>query len=119
MRMGSAYGGFFIGQTIQHSVAFGLHEDNRYFALRRGGFAHRLGYALSSTVLARHDNGSRWISISGIGGAAGGAFISRAWQPPSTASAGDGAVAFGVTMAGRAGLNVLREFVPRLGKFLP
>ena len=65
-----------------------------------------------STLLARRDNGSRTFSFSRIGGAAGGAFISREWQPHSTNSAGDGAEAFGITIGAQMGFNVFREFWP-------
>jgi hypothetical protein len=46
--------------------------------------------------------------------AAGAAFISRAWQPRSTTTAGDGAVNFGLTMASDASFNIFREFWPDL-----
>ncbi len=39
--------------------------------------------------------------------------FSRAWQPRSANSAGDGAVSFGYAIAARAGVSVLREFLPR------
>src|SRR5207248_1762003 len=117
-RYGSDYAQLIIGQTIENGLAFGLHEDNRYFESGKRGIG-RLGYALESAFLARHDNGSRSISISAIGGAAGAAFISRAWQPHSTTSMGEGATSFGVSMGVRAGMNVAREFLPRkLRRFL-
>jgi hypothetical protein len=117
-RFGSAYANRIVGQTIENGLAFGLHEDNRYFLSGKNGIG-RLGYAITSAFLARHDDGSRFISISGIGGAAGGAFISRAWQPRSISSMGDGARSFGITMGARVGLNVAREFLPhKVGKFL-
>lgn len=79
----------------------------------------RLTYVLSSTVLARHDDGSRSVSISVISGAAASGFLSRGWQPRSTTTAGDGAVSFGLTMGFRAGMNVAREYLPaRFSKFL-
>ena len=111
-RFGSAYGQHLIGSTVSNAIAFGLHEDNRYFKSGKTGVG-RLSYAITSTLLARHDDGSRFISFSAIGGGAAGAFISRAWQPRSANSAGDGAVSFGYTIAARAGVNVLREFLPR------
>jgi hypothetical protein len=117
-RFGSGYAQRIVGQTIENGLAFGLHEDNRYFRSGKSGTG-RLGYAISSAFLARHDDGSRFISVSAIGGAAGSAFISRAWQPHSIASMGDGATAFGISMGARVGLNVAREFLPhRVGKFL-
>jgi hypothetical protein len=118
-RYGSGYAGRFIGQSVEHGIAFALHEDNRFFASGEREVGPRLRYAILSTVLARHDDGSRSISISGLGGAAAGSFLTRPWQPPSTGSAGAAAVSFGLTMAVRTGLNVAREFGPAfLGKFL-
>src|ERR1700730_12363184 len=84
-RYGSGYAQHIVGQTIENGLAFGFHEDNRYFRSGENGIG-RVGYAFTSAFLARHDDGSRFNSISGIGGAAGGAFISRAWQPPSITS---------------------------------
>jgi len=111
-RYGSAYAQRIVGQTIENGAAFALHEDNRYFRSDKTGFG-RLGYAITSAFLARHDDGSRRISFSGIGGVAGSAFISRAWQPRSITSMGDGATTFGISMGVRVGLNVAREFLPR------
>jgi hypothetical protein len=113
LRMGSAYAGHVVGTTVTDGLAWALKEDNRYFASGEASFGTRLRYALISTLLARRDDSSRTFSFSAVGGAAGGAFISRAWQPSSTASAGDGAVAFGLGMAWRAGVNVWHEFAPR------
>ena len=117
-RYGNAYAQRIIGQTIENGLAFGLHEDNRYFRSGKHGIG-RLGYAITSTLLTRHDDGSRFISISGIGGPAGSAFISRAWQPRSISSMGSGARSFGIGMGVRASLNIGREFLPSwFGKFL-
>ena len=120
----SGYGKRFaniLGQySIQRTVTFGvssvLHEDNRYFNSGKQGFWPRTGYALASGVLARHDDGSRHISISQLGGVAAAAFLSRLWQPPSQSSAGDGAVSFGVTMASNIGFGVVKELLPDLGR---
>src|SRR5215470_20077402 len=95
----SAYGkrvANILGQySIQRTVTFGLgsvlHEDNRYFNSGKTGFWPRTRYAVASGILARHDDGSRHLSISQLGGVAAGAFLSRTWQPPSEHSAGAGA----------------------------
>jgi hypothetical protein len=71
-----------------------------------------LGYAIASSFVARHDNGSRHFSWSAVGGPAAGAFISRLWQPDSSRNLGDGAVSFAITEAIRVGFNVGREFAP-------
>ena len=113
-RVGNAYAEHVINRTVQYGLAAALHEDNRYFVSGQTGFGRRIKYAVASTLLARHDNGSRFLSFSRIGGAAGAAFISRQWQPRSTNSAGDAASSFGVTMAADIGFNVFREFWPGL-----
>jgi hypothetical protein len=117
-RYGSAYAQRIIGQTIENGLALGLNEDNRYFRSGKHGIG-RLGYAVTSVFLARHYDGTRYISFSAIGGAAGSAFISRAWQPRSISSMGSGARSFGIGMGVRVGLNIGREFLPNwIGKFL-
>lgn len=120
----SGYGKRFaniLGQySIQRTVTFGLssllHEDNRYFNSGKTGLWQRTQYALMSGLLARHDDGSRHLSISQLGGVAAGAFLSRYWQPPSQHSAGDGAVSFGISMSSNIGFGVVKEFLPDLGR---
>jgi hypothetical protein len=112
-RVASGYAQHAINTTVGSGVAFLLHEDNRYFASTRQGIVARLRYAVASSFLARHDDGSRHLSWSALAGPASGAFISRAWQPPSVSEPGDAAVSFGITEAVRVGLNVTREFAPQ------
>jgi len=110
-----------LGQySIQRTVTFGLssvlHEDNRYFNSGKQGLWPRVGYGLSSGLLARRDDGSRQFSFSQIGGVAAGAFLSRLWLPRSQNSAGDGAVSFGITMGSNIGFGVVKEFLPDLAR---
>jgi len=120
----SGYGkrfGNIVGQySIQRTVTFGLssvlHEDNRYFNSGKKGFWSRMGYAVASGILARHDDGSRHISISQLGGVATGALVSRAWLPSSQRTGGDAAVSFGITMASNMGFGVVKELLPDLGR---
>jgi hypothetical protein len=111
-RIGSAFAQHVIRDTVQYGIAATLHEDNRYFVSGETGFLRRTKYALKSTLLARQDNGNQSFSFSRIGGAASSAFISRAWQPNSKTTAGDGAVVFGFAMMSDIGFNVFREFWP-------
>jgi hypothetical protein len=111
-RIGNAFAQHVIRGTLQYGISASLHEDNRYFVSGETGFFRRTKYALKSTFLARHDNGSQSFSFSRIGGAAGSAFISRAWQPTSKTTAGDGAVVFGFSVVSDIGFNVFREFWP-------
>jgi len=113
-RMGNAYAQHVIHRTLLYGISAALHEDNRYFVSGQAGFFRRTKYAVKSTLLARHDNGSQSFSFSRIGSAAGTAFISRAWQPRSTTSAGDGAASFGINLGSDIGFNLFREFWPDL-----
>ena len=113
-RFANILGQYSIQRTATYGLSSALHEDNRYFNSGKQGFWPRTGYALSSGILARHDDGTRRISISRIGGVAAGAFLARTWLPPSQHSAGDAAVSFGITMASNIGLGVMKEFLPDL-----
>jgi hypothetical protein len=113
---GRRYGDIMGQYAIQKTTMFGLesllHEDNRYFGSGKKGFWPRTGYALKSSILARHDDGQRYPSVSLLAGYASGAFLSRTWQPPSTNTAGDGAVSFGISMGWNIGFTVVKEFLP-------
>jgi hypothetical protein len=99
-RFARVYGEHLIGSTVGNAIAFGLHEDNRYFKSGKTPI-QRLNYAITSVLLARHDDGFPFHFLPAIGGGVAGAFISRAWQPQSTNSAGDAAVSFGYAIAAR------------------
>src|SRR5262249_24277768 len=101
-RVGNSYAQLFIQEPLGQAAAMVLFdEDNRYFASGEHGAGRRLVYALKSAVMARKYDGSRTISFSGIGGAAGAAFLSKPWQPRSNSGYGDAAITFGTTMAVR------------------
>jgi len=115
-RFANILGQYSIQRTATYGLASILHEDNRYFNSGKKGFWPRTGYALSSAVLARHDDGSRGVSISQLGGVAAGAFGARLWLPPSQNSGEDGAVSFAITMGSNAAFSVVKEFLPDLGR---
>jgi hypothetical protein len=115
-RYANIVGQYSIQRTVTFCLASALHEDNRYFNSGKKGVWSRSGYALASGILARHDDGTRHVSVSQLGGVAAGAFLSRVWQPPSQHSAGDGAVSFGITMASNMGFGVVKEFLPDVGR---
>lgn len=119
-RAASSWGQSAISSSFENGIALARGEDNRYFASGEQGTWPRLKYAVESAFLARHDNGTRSISVSAIAGPAAGAAISRAWQPASTRSAADAARSYGIDMGLSVGLNVFREFLPGyLRKLLP
>lgn len=113
-RFANILGQYSIQRTVSYGLSSAFHEDNRYFSSGRQGFWSRTGYALSSGILARHDDGTRQLSISQIGSVAAGAFLARTWLPPSQHSAGDAAVSFGITMGSNIGMGVVKEFLPDL-----
>jgi hypothetical protein len=113
-RFANILGQYSIQRTVTYGLSSTLREDNRYFNSGKQGFWSRTGYALSSGILARHDDGTRQFSISQVGGVAAGAFLARTWLPPSQHSAGDAAVSFGITMGSNIGLGVMKEFLPDL-----
>jgi hypothetical protein len=115
-RFGNIVGQYSIQRTVTFGLGSALHEDNRYFNSGQKGLWSRTGYAVASGILARHDDGSRHLSISQLGGVAAGAFLSRTWQPPSQHSSGDAAVSFGITMGSNMGFGVVKEFLPDLGR---
>jgi len=111
-RLGNIMGQYAIQRTVTFGASSLFHEDNRYFGSGKKGFWRRTGYAVSSSILARRDDGKRYPSVSLISGFAAGAFVSRSWQPPSTGSAGDGAVSFGISMGYNALSCAVKEFLP-------
>jgi hypothetical protein len=115
-RYANIVGQYCIQRTVTYGLASVLHEDNRYFNSGKKGLWRRTAYALTSGFLARHDDGSRTISISQSGGIAAGAFLSRLWQPRSQNSAASGAVSFGFTMGSNIAFSIVKEFLPDLGR---
>jgi hypothetical protein len=111
-RFGDIMGQYAIRKTVTFGFESLLHEDNRYFGSGKKGFWPRTGYAISSGVLARHDNGKRYPSVSLLTGFASGAYASRIWQPASSSSAGDAASSFGISMGWNIGMGVVKEFLP-------
>jgi hypothetical protein len=117
-RYANILGQYSIQRTVTYALGSALHEDNRYFNSGRQGFWPRTGYALTSGLLARHDDGSLHFSVSQMSGVAAGAFLARTWLPPSQSSVGDGAVSFGISLASNIGFSVVKEFLPDLGRAL-
>jgi hypothetical protein len=113
-RFASSYAGHMVRQSLQSGLGAVFDEDNRYVPSTASGFGPRLGYALSSTFIARSHTGARKVSISAAGSLVGSAFISRAWQPPSTSHPSNALTSVVITGGVIAGLHVAREFFPNL-----
>ena len=117
-RLGNAYAKHIIRRTLEFGGTSVLHQDDRYFRSGETGIWRRTKYAVASTFLARRDDGRRTFACARIGSAAGVAFISRAWQPPSTTDSNHAASNFGFIVATDLGTNVFREFWPDLKRRL-
>jgi hypothetical protein len=113
-RLGAGLAQHAIRGTLLHGTAALLHEDNRYRRAGEHGFWRRTKHVLTSSLLARHDNGRRRLSVSRLTSAGGAAFLARAWAPRAVA----GASTFGVTIAADVGANMFREFWPDLKRAL-
>jgi hypothetical protein len=113
-RFASSYSQHIIRSTLMYGSSSILHEDNRYFRSGESGFWPRLKYAVASTIVARRDDGTRRLSFSRIGSYTAVAFISRAWQPPSTRGPENAGSALGVAFGVEAAFNVGREFFPKI-----
>ena len=103
-----------VRSTISYGTSIMFHEDDRYFPSGKRGVWPRTVHAITSPVMARHDDGSRSVSVSGISGIVGASLISRAWSPPSWRGVNNvvrsAAITFGIT----AGFDFAAEFVPSL-----
>jgi hypothetical protein len=111
-RFGSnlAYNG--IRQTITYGSSAVFHEDNRYFASHKHGFWTRTGYAVLSTVAARHPDGRLAFSVSSVSGIVGASAIASTWGPSSWKGVGNIADNAGISLITTAGFNLVREFLP-------
>ena len=113
-RVISSYAEHITFTTLMYGSSSLFHEDNRYLPSGETGFKPRLRYALESSFLARHDDGTRHVSISNIVAIVGAALISRTWQPHDTRGLRPAAINMGVMVSAAAGFDVLREFLPDL-----
>jgi hypothetical protein len=105
-----AYNG--VRQTISYGTSVVFREDDRYFASEAKGFWPRTRHALVSTLTARRPDGRQRFSVSGVTSVVGASAIASTWGPESWKGAGHIARNAGISFAGTAGLNVVREFLP-------
>jgi hypothetical protein len=115
---GKRYGGNLAYNAVRQTITYGtsavFHEDNRYFASHKHGFWARTGYAVLSTVTARHPDGRQTFSVSSVTGVIGASAISGIWGPPSWKGIENISGNAGISFASTAGFNIVREFLPDL-----
>jgi hypothetical protein len=102
--------------AVRCSLAFGssilLKEDDRYFASDEKGTWPRVKHALASTFTAHKSDGRTVFATSTVVGIAGASLISRAWSPDSWQTPSAVFRSMGISVAGTAGFNLVREFLP-------
>jgi hypothetical protein len=113
-RFAHSFGENMVRQTVTYGISTALDEDNRYFRSERTGVGSRIMYAVESTFLARHSDGTRRISYSRIIGLVATGFISRTWQPASLRGPSHAVGSMGTAAGTEIGFNVVREFLPDL-----
>jgi hypothetical protein len=113
-RYGAAYANDFSGRMFSSAIFPSLfHQDPRYFYKGSGTIRSRALYAISAAVIARGDNGRWQPNYSEIFGnfAAGG--LSNVYYPAASRGLSLTITNALIETAGRAGTNLVREFVLR------
>jgi hypothetical protein len=119
-RSGAAYLDAFDGAMIGNGFLPALlHQDPRFFRLGHGTFRHRFFYALSTSVICKHDNTGKWEpNYSNVGGNIIAGAISNLYYPAQnsgwTQTIDNGLI---VTAEGTFG-GVLQEFWPDISRKL-
>jgi hypothetical protein len=112
------YGAAFTDTATQNFFSSGLlaplfHEDPRYFRLGpKAHFMHRVGYALSRSVIGRTDAGKDRISYSSILGTIMGIGLSNAYYPSASRNGAEMAERLYTSFSYSAATNLLPEFWP-------
>lgn len=117
-RLGSQYGQFVIGESIELGVSALHHEDPRYFRMPDSRFGKRLKHSLISTIIVPGNDGGPTLGIARLANIYGSWAIATAWHPSDQRNvfkiAGIGSLGLGL----KAGGNVFREFWPDVKRHL-
>lgn len=112
-RLGSAYGQFFLSETIRLGFSTFHKEDNRYVRLGQGNFLKRTGNAFKGAVVASNGIGGQTAAIGEIAGVYGSwAIASQVWEPRSEQAFSRVMMWGSVGMGVKVGANFLHEFWP-------
>jgi hypothetical protein len=90
-----------------------LRQDPRYYQMGKGGFMHRVGYAMSRIVITRSDSGSEQFNYSEIFGSAISAGVSTyAYHPHADRTVANTTHVWGTQVGYDTLTLVVREFWP-------
>ena len=115
-RAGYRYARVGVSNAIEMAVEMTVKEDPRFFRSRAEGFGPRLKHAVAWTFLAHKPDGSRSFAFGRFAGKLGSSFIANTWYPPSNDRWYDAVRRTGWSYGYGAAFNVLKEFVPDLGR---
>ncbi len=91
-----------------------LHEDPRYYRLDQGPAHKRLEYAFTRTFVTRNDAG-QWVpNYATLLGHAAGAALALSYYPDTSQGGGVVLRTFADSIAVQIGLDMVREFAPKL-----
>jgi hypothetical protein len=111
-RIASLYGQFVIGVGLEETVKAIHYEDTRYRRLGHGNFFRRTAHAVTDTVTARRQDGSRTPAWSLMANAYGSWGIATLWSPPEYRTAAS-IVEWGSSGMGTFAVsNLAREYWP-------
>jgi hypothetical protein len=99
-----------------YAIASLTHQDPRYFVQNSGEFKSSVRYAVSRLFVARYEDGhtgANWAQILGPLGAAG---LANTYLPSGNRTVGHTIENYAISMGIAAGVNVLREYWPRINK---
>ena len=89
-----------------------FHQDERYYAMGKGGFWKRATYAATRIFVARDYQGRNVFNVSQLLGRATSQSISLSYYPSQDQTAGKLAEKFGYALGRDALTNIFREFWP-------
>ena len=113
--MASASSSNFFGTFLLPSL---LHQDPRFFVRDTGNFGDKVGYAASRIFITRSDRGGEVINWSGMLGPLAGSALANTYLPADSQGVGNTFSRWGISLAGTAASNVLREFWPTINRSL-
>lgn len=105
----------FFGTFLLSSM---LHRDPRYFVTMRGGFKHRVAYALSRIVVTRTDNGTLGANWPGMISPLMAEGLANSYLPSAERTAGKTFQRYGLRIGLNTASNILKEYWPTIFKSL-
>jgi hypothetical protein len=118
-RWASEFAELAIIDTTKYAVARMLHQDPSFTRCECTGFGPRLHHALRSAFVARTRDGRTVLSPATVAGLAAGYIVPTSTWYPAPNGARDGLAYAGAAIAGKVGVNVLREFMSELKAKIP